>query len=76
MSENRTGAGITVPQAAIIVGIVLLLVCLTTPFYCAAKITWVVQLLTRGWGGMLLILGGLGIWQERLRRRMLVEGEG
>ena len=76
MSENRTGAGITVPQAAIVIAVVLLLVCLTAALYCAPKIVWVVRLLTGGWGVMLLTLGALGVWQEHLRRRMLGEDKG
>lgn len=73
---KRVFANVSLPGAAIIIGVVLFLEFLGAPFFAPPRILWLVRLLLGAFGSLFVVLGLLGIWnaqQENLRRRLFEE---
>lgn len=58
-------ANVSLPAAAIIIGVALLLELLAAPFFAPPRVLWLVQLFLGGSGALFAALGLLGIWQDR-----------
>jgi len=76
---QKAFANISLPGAAIIIGVVLFLEFLAAPFFAPPRVLWLVRLLLGGFGTLFVVLGLLGIWDTRhdnLRARLPEEAEG
>ena len=70
MSQEKRGVTVTLPAAAIIIGVVLLIACLAAPLYAPERAVWVVRLLLGAFGILCVALGLLARWQDRARARL------
>lgn len=71
MTERKALVKISLPGAAIMIGVTLLVACLLAPLYSDPRVVWVVRLLFGMFGLLCVILGLLGFSQERLRSRVV-----
>ncbi|MFH1731507.1 MAG: hypothetical protein ABIF82_07640 [Planctomycetota bacterium] len=76
--QEKVFANVSLPGAAIIIGVALLLEALAAPFFAPPRVLWLVRLLLGGFGALFVILGLLVIWdirQDNLRTRLPEEAE-
>ena len=76
MSEEAKGrkrmvVHITLPRAAIIIGVVLVLVCLAAPLFAKPVALGMIRLIVGLYAALFACMGVAGAWQERLRARLV-----
>ncbi len=59
--KDRVIVNITLPRAALIIGVVLLATCVTAGFYADPKILFIVRLTTGFYGALFLLFGVAGV---------------
>jgi len=59
--KDRVVVNITLPRAALIIGVVLLATCVTAGFYAAPKILFIVRLITGFYGSLFTLCGVAGV---------------
>jgi len=76
---KKVFANVSLPAAAIIIGVALFLELFAAPFFAPPCVLWLVQLLLGAFGTLFVVLGLLGIWDARKdssRTRLPEEAEG
>lgn len=62
---KKVFANVSLPGAAIIIGVALFLEFLAAPFFAPPRALWLIRLLLGAFGTLFVVLGLLGIWQDR-----------